>query len=140
MFRNFFNGRYGLDKLSLTLLILAVILINIDMAWIAGVLVLFYAVFRILSKNKVNRHKELRWFEKAVNKASLKLSPVIINLKRVLDSASRRIRSWRIRFDQRKYYSFMRCPNCKNNLRLPRNKGKLSVTCPVCKSQFIKKT
>lgn len=140
MFRNFFIGRYGIDKLSIVLTILSVILVNIDTTWVIGVLVLCYTMFRILSKNNTKRYQELQWFEKTVNKASHKLSPAIFNLKRAMNSAFRRMHFWRIRFGQRKYYSFMKCPNCKNNLRLPRNKGKLSVTCPLCKTQFIKKT
>ncbi|HBQ64708.1 MAG TPA: hypothetical protein DD727_07270 [Clostridiales bacterium] len=32
------------------------------------------------------------------------------------------------------------CPQCKNKLRLPRNRGRLKVTCPVCKHEFFKKT
>jgi len=42
--------------------------------------------------------------------------------------------------EQRKYYVFFKCPKCKKTLRLPKNKGKLKVTCPICKYELFKKT
>ena len=32
------------------------------------------------------------------------------------------------------------CPTCKQKLRVPRGKGKISITCPKCATSFIKKT
>lgn len=37
-------------------------------------------------------------------------------------------------------HKYMKCPHCKAQLRLPKGKGKISVTCPVCKKEFVKKT
>ena len=36
-----------------------------------------------------------------------------------------------------KYFS---CPKCKNNLRVPKGKGEIVITCPVCKTRFDAKT
>jgi predicted RNA-binding Zn-ribbon protein involved in translation (DUF1610 family) len=46
----------------------------------------------------------------------------------------------RMMFQQRKQYVFFQCPKCNKNLRLPKNKGKLQVKCPVCGFAFFKKT
>ena len=41
---------------------------------------------------------------------------------------------------QGKNFRFFKCPSCKNNLRVPKGKGKIYVTCPRCGERFIKKT
>ena len=35
---------------------------------------------------------------------------------------------------------YFRCPNCSSTLRVPKGKGKICITCPVCRKEFIKKT
>ena len=40
----------------------------------------------------------------------------------------------------KKNYAYFRCKNCKQELRVPRGKGKVKVTCPKCKTQVVKKT
>ncbi len=37
-------------------------------------------------------------------------------------------------------YKRFKCPECKTLCRVPRNKGKIKITCPNCKKQFIRKT
>ena len=39
-----------------------------------------------------------------------------------------------------KDYRYFKCSNCKQTLRVPRGKGKLSITCPKCKNVMIKKS
>lgn len=34
----------------------------------------------------------------------------------------------------------IKCPNCDSKLRVPRNKGKISITCPKCSTSFEKDT
>ena len=45
-----------------------------------------------------------------------------------------------MRFKQRKDYHYYRCPKCGQQLRVPRGRGKISITCPKCGNQFIKKS
>ena len=33
-----------------------------------------------------------------------------------------------------------RCPHCRQKIRVPRGKGKIEITCPSCRSKFIKRT
>lgn len=61
-------------------------------------------------------------------------------LKSGLSKAGSVIKGYTDRIQQRKYYLFLKCPKCNKTLRLPKNKGKLQVTCPVCKFEFLKKT
>ena len=39
-----------------------------------------------------------------------------------------------------KQYRYFRCPQCGQQLRVPRGRGKISITCPKCHNQFIKKS
>ena len=41
---------------------------------------------------------------------------------------------------KRKEYHYYRCPQCGQQLRVPRGRGKISITCPKCGHQFIKKS
>ena len=36
----------------------------------------------------------------------------------------------------RKTHVYKKCPSCKNNLRLPKVKGKHTAVCPCCKTRF----
>jgi glutaredoxin 3 len=33
-------------------------------------------------------------------------------------------------------YNVVNCPNCPTRLRVPKGKGKLTVTCPKCNTEF----
>ena len=35
---------------------------------------------------------------------------------------------------------YFRCPNCKQMVRVPRGRGKITITCPTCKQQFDRKS
>ena len=124
----FMIGRYGPDQLNMALLITAVILTFLSSISILGFLgivayiLLFFAIFRLLSKNIVKRRAE--------NDRFLRFwSPF----------KQRMIGKYR-RFKARKDSKFFKCPSCKNILRLPKGKGKIQITCPKCGERFIKKT
>ena len=139
MVRKFFNGRNGIDNLSVALLFVSVLLSNIKYLWIAGLILLSYVIFRTFSKNKTKRYRELQQFNVLLNKTKIYLLPVAIALTKYIKSLYRNSNTLKTRLQQRKDFAFTKCPKCKNTLRLPRNKGKLCVTCPVCKLEFIKK-
>ena len=37
-------------------------------------------------------------------------------------------------------YTVIRCPKCETRMRIPKGKGKLKITCPKCKNEFIHET
>lgn len=121
------SGRYGFDQLSGFLCILSLILVVLG-TWLSGVLywlglaLLLWCYFRIFSRNTQKRYAE--------------------NLKYL--SLQTQVREWfarrRLRFDQRKTYRYFRCPHCRQSIRVPRGRGRISITCPKCGTSFIKKS
>lgn len=128
-FRRFMYGRYGSDELNIALLIcaLAISLLNTILSLFlrlnfvysyfvspALYLVMFallgFGLFRTFSRNIYARQKENRWF---------------------------RQRWQRLRDRRNRYF---RCPKCRQTVRVPKGKGKISIHCPKCGEKFIKKT
>ena len=126
--RKFMSGRYGPDNLGVMLIVLSLIFYLLygvtgitPFVYISYVL-LFLALFRMLSRNIVRRRAEndryIRYWW-----------PVRTRVKRMFTN----LRS-------RKTHRFFGCPSCRNTLRVPKGKGKLQITCPKCGERFIKKT
>ena len=126
--RRFMMGRYGVDQLSVALLILSFFLTAIAELTRLPILVyiayvpLVVSIFRILSRNIEKRRMENYKFAMA-------MSPVY---------------SWIMKMQRRikdsKTHRYFKCPNCRASLRIPRGKGKIIVTCPKCRTEFSKKT
>lgn len=125
--QQFMAGRYGVDDLSRLLSVAAIILLLLGLTfvpWISsvGLALIFYNYFRAFSKNISARSQE--------NAAYLKLK--------------NRIAGWfsskKKRLSQRKEYRFYKCSSCKKTIRVPKGKGKIEITCPVCHNQFIKRS
>ncbi|SKA86220.1 hypothetical protein SAMN05428976_10855 [Clostridium sp. USBA 49] len=114
----YFKDSYGLDKLTKYLFILGLLLSFSKYTSIAGVVLIFYGLFRTFSKNKYKRHQELSVFE---------------NYLLILKQRYYRFKSY-IK-DSRKYKIF-KCPNCSQKLRVPRKKGKIIITCKKCGIEF----
>ncbi len=130
----FFWGRYGVDKLGYTIVIISLI-----MSFVSTVLaskffipslilqlisygLLVWALFRVLSKNRPARYRENMMFQN--------LCKMIKKWFKLQFCKLRDIRT-------HKYFS---CPKCGNNLRLPKGRGEIVITCPVCKTRFDAKT
>lgn len=140
MFQDFFRGRYGIDILSIVLIIASILLLKHKYFWIAGVAILALVIFRALSRNISRRYEELRRFKELMSKTGRFLRNVGAKLENALWQLNQRTGYLFARVRQRKDYVFVKCPKCRNTLRLPKNRGKLQVKCPVCKNEFIKKT
>ncbi len=121
-------GRYGLDQLSIALLVIAVVL-NVLAGWtntallsIFSVVFMVLGVWRMFSKNINKRREENFKFQQIYYKT--------INF----------FRQEKNKFNTRKTHKYFKCPSCKNTLRVPRGKGKIYITCPKCGERFIGKT
>lgn len=126
-FQRFLYGRYGTDQMSMVLLVLGLVLSLVGgiFFWPLTLLadaVFIYALFRTFSRNIAARQRELAAFMK-------RWEPI-----------SQWFRVQRERFRQRKTYKYFKCPNCRQQLRAPRGRGKIEVTCQRCRSVFQTKT
>lgn len=127
-FRKFMAGRCGPDQLSFALLIVSLLF---DLAanftrfmplHLISLALLVFCFYRMLSRNFEKRRQENQRFL----------------------GVWYRIRNFFLRkkdkLRQSKQYRFFKCPSCHNNLRVPKGKGKIYVTCPRCGERFIRKT
>ena len=127
-FRSFMAGRYGTDQLTVALLIAGMVLTFIgDIFELYSLTFLTYAIFfacifRTMSRNILARQKENNKFLK-----------YWIPLKSWGKSKYNALKS-------SKDYKYFKCPNCKQELRVPRGKGKIAVTCKKCNTKFIQKS
>ena len=124
----YMNGRYGYDELSKFLLVVGLLfgVLSNFFFWyilsVLGIALVAFGVLRVLSKEKTNRLKELRTYLKLKNN----LITRYVKLKN--------------RWVQRKVYKVTTCPECKQKVRVPRKNKKIRITCPACKTKFVKKT
>ncbi|MEE1248158.1 MAG: hypothetical protein UHU19_02825 [Lachnospiraceae bacterium] len=127
-FRRFMTGRYGVDQLSRLYLVLTLVLLVLSMLtkvpifYGLAIILLIYMYYRMFSKNTTKMY--------AQNQKYLNMRYQIVvkwnNAKK--------------HFAQRKEYRFYRCPKCHQKVRVPRGKGKICITCPKCRNEFIKKS
>ena len=126
-FQRFMSGRYGFDQLNGFLCILSLILVVLG-AWLSGFLywvglaLLLWCYYRIFSRNIQKRYAENSKYLSLQNQAKDWLA------------------CQKLRFDQRKVYRYFKCPHCKQSIRVPRGRGRISITCPKCGTSFIKKS
>lgn len=117
---NFMEGRYGNDKLNIAILIAGVVvcILGMFLPWpiaklistVASYGLMLWAIFRCFSRNTYKRYRENRKY--------------LMLLDRVKDRDHR----------------YFECPKCHQPVRVPKGKGKISITCPKCREKFVKKT
>lgn len=127
-FAAFMTGHYGVDRLGKFLIVVTFVFlalgIGLGKSWpnmlaFLGVIVCY---FRMFSRNIGKRRQEELIYEgfKA----------------RFLES----FRRFRYKAGERKKNHIYRCPKCSQKIRIPRGKGKLSIRCPKCGEEFIKRS
>lgn len=134
----FFQGIYGVDFLSILLLLLSSILNIWQPTRLLSIIPLFIAVYRTLSKNIYKRKNEYTRFRTTANKFLSKIGLSIPDNLATLNSSNLSGLSNRIKYDinQRKKYKTIICPGCKKKLKLLRGRGKVIITCKNCKTEF----
>ena len=118
--QRFMMGRYGHDRLNVALLIVGVILTVISMfarsklvvlvTTMLSYVMLILALYRCFSRSTYKRYNENRRF--------------LLMMDRLKDRNNR-------------YYA---CPKCRQTVRVPRGKGKITVTCRSCGASFQEKS
>jgi len=113
---SYMAGRYGIDELNKFLIVAAFVLFILSVfilhrpLYLLGWMLLIYSYVRIMSRNILKRQME--------NMKYLQKKESLLSKK----------------------YGFFRCPNCGQNCRVPKNKGKIRITCPKCGNKFEERT
>ena len=126
--QRFMAGRYGNDQLNQFIFIVAIISMVLEIItrqslfYTLTLVLLILAYVRVFSRNINKRYEE--------NMKFLQKKDAILN-----------------KFRRQKYYAAQRrnfhiytCPQCKQKIRIPKGKGKISIACPKCRTSFIKKS
>ena len=126
--QSFMAGRYGTDQLSRLILWISLaclvvsMFIRLNVFYILGLVLLIYTYYRMFSRNVAKRYAEnqkyLNWrYGFAVRRNKRK-----------------------VHWEQRKIYRFYKCPQCRQKVRVPKGKGKVAITCPKCRMEFVRKS
>ena len=123
-------GRYGTDRLNqfmlIVLLVCAVINMFIRNGYVSmlltcwEILLIVFIYIRMFSRNLTKRYAENQKYLAVENKVRH-----FFGQKKYIQQ-------------QRKDYHIYSCPNCKQKIRIPKGKGKVSVRCPKCGTEFVK--
>lgn len=125
---SFMQGRYGIDKFSNFLMGAACVIIFMNLFMrngllsLIGLVVFIYAYYRMFSRNISKRSSENIWF---LNKTY---------------GIRRYFLKQRDRAQIRKTHHIYRCPKCGQNVKVPRGRGKIEITCPKCRNEFVKRS
>lgn len=135
-----FNNMYGIDLFSLFILIISSILDFFPSLILRLLSCAFqiYAVYRILSNNKVARRKEYETFRMYMNRFLSKFNKSIPDNIEPIGSSnfSMLFNSIKHAINDKRKYKTMKCPGCGKVLKLPRGKGKVIITCHRCHTEF----
>ncbi|MHC5269655.1 hypothetical protein ACYSNO_10785 [Enterococcus sp. LJL98] len=126
--QHFMRGRYGrFDALNKTLIVSSLIFLffaNFGILWPLRIFaygLFIWAYIRLLSKKIYHRSNENQKF-------------IVWRMKY--------LKKWQLmkkKFSDRKTYAYFRCKTCQQQLRAPRGRGKIKVTCSKCHQSFVKK-
>lgn len=126
--QRFLAGRYGNDQLNQFIFIVAIISMVLEIItrqslfYTLTLVLLILAYVRVFSRNINKRYEE--------NMKFLQKKDAILN----------KFRKQKYYAAQRRNFHIYTCPQCKQKIRIPKGKGKISITCPKCRTSFIKKS
>ena len=120
-------GRYGSDHLNIFLLGVYVFFYLLSLVTrlvvlnLLGLAALLFALYRTMSRNLARRRAENAKFLSLVRPMTQ-----WFKLRRTIH--------------RDKDHRYFKCPNCGQNLRVPRGKGKITVNCRNCGVSFEEKS
>lgn len=125
--QNFMMGRYGVDQLGRFTMYASLVFLLISMFsgnnwfYLIALVLLITTYVRMFSKNHSGRYAEnskyLEWKDKFFG---------------IFRGGAQRTKD--------KDHCYFRCPHCNQKVRVPKGKGTISIRCPKCQHEFIKRT
>lgn len=119
--QDFFRGRNGVDELGRVIGIASIgcyilgLLFKSNLIYTIGMVGVIYFMYRMLSRKISDRRAENKKFTDY-----MKLN--------------------KMRYEQRKEFRIFKCKSCGRNIRVPKGKGKIEVTCPVCGHKEVRRS
>ncbi len=126
--QQFMIGRYGPDQLTrfldgcIIVLLMVNLFVRTRILYSLAVVLLILTYYRIFSRNISARFRE--------NERYL----------RYRFQVTEWLKKWRFRADQARKFHIYKCPECGQKIRIPRGKGRISIHCPKCHTDFIKRS
>ena len=123
----FMQGRYGNDRLGQAMLMAALACVVLSLFRIPfistiGLAILVLTYYRMFSRQIAKRAAENQKYMQLEWKVCAKLQKKKQSLA------------------QRRTHRIYKCPNCKQKIRVPRNRGRIAISCRKCGTEFIRKT
>lgn len=138
----FLKGTYGFDVLSVFLLLVSMLLNLNKYTNILGLFLTIIVIYRAFSKDTYRRSKELIQFTKLVNNVlgrfGKKLPPLPPAVS--LFNFTLLFKQLNYYLQEKKNFKIVKCPSCKQKLRVPRGKGSIVITCKKCFTKFDSKS
>ena len=120
-------GRYGIDQLGNFMMWAAVAMmifgavVRSSLIYTLALVLIVWADVRIMSKNHSKRYAENQKFMQLTDPIVRSISSKISGLKDL------------------RTHRHLRCPSCGQKIRVPKGRGKIQITCPKCRHEFVKK-
>lgn len=132
-FQRMMYGRYGQDQLGMfcfaayiVIWIVALLFRGTRIALVLTTLDYLFVIvyfFRFFSRNIYKRQQENQKFLAVFNRVKNYIKYV------------------KLKFTERNgVKKLYRCPKCHQIIRVPKGRGKIAITCPKCRFEFIRKT
>jgi len=139
-YMTYMQGRYGIDELSKSLGAAAIVLMVI--AWIVGTVsaialspaggivalcidIVVLIIFIFIGRRTISMDVNKEYFRN--QKFIYYRDKIAAAIKDLNDPEAKKHRVFK-------------CPKCKQKIRVPRGKGKIAITCPKCRTEFVKKS
>ena len=119
--QKFMMGRNGRDELETAVFYCSIFVYLLGGLFRLGLLQIFawfgllYSLFRVISKDVCKRREENRKF-------------------------LQRLEFLKLRISMRKTHKIYRCKGCNRKIRVPKGKGRIEITCPMCGRKMIRRT
>ncbi|MDD7383936.1 MAG: hypothetical protein SOZ89_03030 [Peptoniphilaceae bacterium] len=123
------KDRNGVDQFSVFLTWIGIIFVlisvftKISFFSLIGLVIVIYGYFRVFSKNIIARNSENYVF-----------------LQKLWNPLTGKIKKFKRHTFGKNGYKYFYCPNCNQELKAPKGKGKIKIKCPKCGEKFEKRT